>query len=271
MNDLPPIIGGGPEPAGHEGCDHRSAWRTWLQSPAGRYALEWEQRQYDAVVADIFGYHALQCGLPELDALRENRIQHRFLALQADDVAVGAFDLWLDHYEALPFESQSLDLVVLPHVLEFADHPHEVLREVDRVLRPEGRLVVSGINPASLWGARHLVGRALGRPWLPEHDQPLGLPRLRDWLKLLGFEHERGRFGCYRPPFRSERWLARSRFMESAGDRWWPICGAVYLVCAVKRVRAMRLVGPALRRNRLRRPAAAAVPTQRVNRQSRYM
>jgi len=278
MDDLPPIIGGGSGPPGPEPRDHRAEWREWLASPAGRYALAWQQGQFDAMVADVFGYHALQCGLPELDTLRENRIQHRFRALQPDDAPAPA-DLWLDHYEALPFASQSLDLVVLPHVLEFAEDPHQVLREVDRVLRPEGRLVVSGFNPVSLWGARHLAGRAVGRPWLPGNGQPIGLPRLRDWLKLLGFEQERGRFGCYRPACRTERWLERTRFLESAGDRWWPICGAVYMVCAVKRVRAMRLVGPAVARKRLVRPAVAAVSPRRVPRhdgirrddQSRYM
>ena len=269
MNDLAPIIGRSPGSPDPEGRNARLAWHDWLASPAGRYVLQWEQLQIDALVADIFGYHALQCGMPELGALRENRIRHRFLALQpgdppADPAGGGDWaapaSLWLDRYEALPFASQSLDLVVLPHVLEFADHPHEVLREVDRVLRPEGRLVVSGFNPVSLWGARHLTGRALGRPWLPGDAQPLGLPRMRDWLKLLGFEAERGRFGCYRPPFRSERWLARSGFMEAAGDRWWPICGAAYMICAVKRVRAMRLVGlaPRFSPGRSRRATSAA-------------
>jgi SAM-dependent methyltransferase len=253
-----------PEPRG--GPD---AWRHWLASPPGRYVLAWEQAQFDAAVVDVFGYHALQCGLPELDALRENRMPHRFHAGRPGDEsdpddaasppAACRIDLWLDHYDALPFAAQSLDLVVLPHVLEFADDPHRVLREVDRVLRPEGQVLVSGFNPVSLWGARQLAGRPLSRPFLPEEGQFIGVPRLRDWFKLLGFDEQRGRFGCYRPPCRTERWLERMAFMEPAGDRWWPICGAVYAVSAVKRVRAMRLVGPALRRTRLRRPAVAVV------------
>ncbi|MFP5406858.1 MAG: class I SAM-dependent methyltransferase, partial [Gammaproteobacteria bacterium] len=179
-------------------------WRDWLASPPGRYALQWEQAQFDAAVVDLFGYHALQCGLPELDALRENRMRHRLRACQpAGEPGSGwapgcrPADLWLDHYEALPFASQSLDLVVLPHVLEFACDPHQVLREVDRVLRPEGRVIVSGFNPVSLWGARQVVGRGIGRPFLPEAGQFIGLPRLREWFKLLSFELERGRFGCY--------------------------------------------------------------------------
>jgi len=244
-----------PEPGGEH-----DAWRRWLDSAPGRYALAWERAQFDLAVADVFGYHALQCGLPEIDALRENRMPHRFRVCEPGDQLGGADepDLWLDHYEALPFASQSLDLVVLPHVLEFASDPHLVLREVDRVLRPEGRVIVSGFNPVSLWGARQIAGRPVGRPFLPVDGQFIGLPRLRDWFKLLSFEQERGRFGCYRPPCHSERWLDRTGFLEKAGDRWWPICGAVYIVSAVKRVRAMRLVGLAPRRGRLRRPVVAA-------------
>jgi SAM-dependent methyltransferase len=254
--------------SGIETRELRTAWRQWLASPPGRYVLDWEQAQFDATLADVFGFHAVQCGLPELDTLRENRIQHRFRCFQPDDQPAVA-DLWFDDCEALPFATQSLDLVVLPHVLEFAEDPHQVLREVDRVLRPEGRVVITGFNPVSLWGGRHLSGRAIGHPWLPCDGQPIGLPRLRDWLKLLGFEQERGRFGCYRPPCRSERWLERTAFMESAGDRWWPICGAVYLIAAVKRVRGLRLVGPALRRRRLNWPAVAVAPGGQVRRHRR--
>ncbi|OJX05337.1 MAG: hypothetical protein BGO72_13285 [Burkholderiales bacterium 70-64] len=243
----------------------RAGWRAWLASPAGRYVLAWEQAQFDAAVADVFGFHAMQCGLAEIDALRDNRMPHRIHACEPCDLLPqNAAHLVLDHFEELPIGSQTLDLVVLPHVLEFASDPHQVLREVDRVLRPEGRVIISGFNPVSLWGARQGLGRAIGRPAFPPVEgQFIGLPRLRDWFKLLSFEAERGRYGCYRPPCRTQRWLDRTRFMESAGDRWWPICGALYFVSAIKRVRGMRLIGPAWRQVR---PAAA--PAVMVSRRS---
>ncbi|MGB7183679.1 MAG: SAM-dependent methyltransferase, partial [Burkholderiaceae bacterium] len=137
-----------------------------------------------------------------------------------------------------------------------------VLREVDRILRPEGRVIVTGFNPVSLWGAAQAVGSGIGRPFIPAEDHFISLPRLRDWYKLLSFQFTRGSYGCYRPACRSERWLARTEFMEKAGDRWWPICGAVYCVTAVKRVRGMRLIEPAWRRSRSRKSrAAVASPT----------
>ena len=125
----------------------------WLETPPGRYLLEWEQKRLEAVVADIFGYNAVQLGLPGQDVLSANRMPFRFRCASRGDVAVVA------SHEDLPFASASLDLVVLPHVLEFSARPHQVLREVERVLVPEGSVVISGFNPYSLWGVRRLAAR----------------------------------------------------------------------------------------------------------------
>jgi SAM-dependent methyltransferase len=249
----------------------------WLQTPAGRYVLHWEQQHLDAALVDLFGFHALQLGLPGLDALRANRMPHRWVATDAvpqaavADAPVGepaeppraVVALHCD-FDALPFDSQSLDLVVLPHALELARDPHMVLREVDRVLVPEGRVVVVGFNPASLWGLRQRLGRwrravASGTSpnlFLPRGGEFMRYRRLRDWLRLLSFEVEDGRFGCYRPPLASAQWLSRFEWIERVGDRWWPVFGAVYFVVAVKRVRGMRLVGIA----RTHRAAAVTAP-----------
>ena len=251
-----------------------SARSGWLASPPGAYLLEWEQARFDHEVADVFGYHALQVGLSELDCLRANRMHCRVYARADDapeppDPARPAHEpairpapkavVRIEQPEELPFATQSLDLVALPHVLESAADPHEVLREVDRVLRPEGRLIVSGVNPVSLWGARHVLPGGLPAGLVPRDGRLIAAPRLRDWLRLLGFEPGHVRHGCYRPPARTRVWLDRAAFLEGAGDRWWPICGAVYLQCAVKRVRAMRLVGPAWKRSApVRAPAVTA-------------
>lgn len=242
-----------------------SAWRSWLASPPGRYVLSWQQAHFDAAVSDLFGFHALQLGEPGFDALRDNRMPHRVHACRPADLAGGvAPELLVEHFEELPIATESLDLVVLPHVLEFAADPHRVLREVDRVLRPEGRVIVSGFNPVSLWGMRQWWTRAFAADaFVPRDGQFIALPRLRDWFKLLSFEFDRGRYGCYRPPCRTQKWLDRTRFMEDAGDRWWPICGALYVVSAIKRVRAMRLVGPVRRAPLSRRTAPAAIAASR--------
>jgi len=127
----------------------------WLKSPAGQYLLAWEQRHLDHAVADLFGFHALQLGLPQLDALRANRMPHRWLAVESardDEVPAGLHDEGAGpakeagadgedarvlvvpppslrcHFDALPFDAASLDLVILPHALELARDPHLALR-----------------------------------------------------------------------------------------------------------------------------------------------
>lgn len=252
----------------------------WLDSPPGRYLLGWEQACVDEAVADLFGYHALQLGLPQLQGLRANRMPHRWLALGADEsadwtagqAAEGALAAaWMPAHllaepAALPFAQGSLDLVVLPHTLELSPDPHTTLREVERVLVPEGRLVIAGLNPASLWGLRQQRAR-LSRRWgggslfLPEGGDFIGYWRLRDWLRLLSFEVESAQFGCYRPAVRSQRWLERFGFMDRWGERWWPILGAAYFIVAVKRVPGMRLLEPAWRTSR--KTAATSVPVAR--------
>jgi SAM-dependent methyltransferase len=226
--------------------------QNWLRSPAGQYLLEWERKQLDEVVVDIFGYHALQMGLPALDALQSNRMPHRWLAMHEEPdpkqpVALRAhvcFD-----FAALPFPANSLDLVVLPHTLEWTSDPQTTLREVERVLVPEGKVVICSLNPASLWGLCHQRSRLYRfmdvlSSFLPEDSCLISYWRLRDWLRLLGFEVEVGRFGCYRPAVQSLQWLGRWHWLDRLGARFWPIFGAAYFVVAVKRVRGMRLLGP---------------------------
>lgn len=258
----------------------------WLKTPPGVYMLAWEQAQFDQAVGDVFGFHALQVGLPELDTLKANRIPHRWLAEESLPTSPAAFvtaDLdavstvtaaeaassrpravLITESGALPFPENSIDLVVLAHTLELSRDPHATLREVERVLVPEGRVVISGLNPASLWGMRqrraHLYQRLGSHElFLPEPGEFIGYWRLRDWLRLLSFEVESGHFGCYRPALASQKWLARFEWMDRAGARWWPILGAVYFLVAVKRVRGVRLLEPAWKsRKVVAAPAAVA-------------
>lgn len=248
----------------------------WFDSPPGRYLLAWEQARFDEAVADIFGYHSLQLGMPLLDGLRANRMPHQWLAMGQEGIAVqpdGAeagvrppqrrsADFFAESV-ALPFAEASLDLLVLPHTLELSIDPHATLREVERVLVPEGRVVISGLNPTSLWGLRQWRARMLqrvgkGSLYLPDVGEFIGYRRMRDWLRLLSFEVESAQFGCYRPAVRGTQWLERFDFMDPLGERWWPIFGAAYFLVAVKRVHGMRLLEPAWRSSRQR--AAATVP-----------
>ncbi len=209
--------------------------QDWFESEQGSYVLDKERAWFDQACADIFGFNAMQAGMCWVDLLQANRMPNRYCADQAD----GQLRC---HPEASPLASQSLDLLALPHVLEFSAYPHQVLREAERILRPEGHLLIAGFNPLSLWGLRRLLWR--GRGGYPWHGRFLHLSRLKDWLALLGFELQAGRMICYAPPLRQAKWLRRFACLEAAGDRWWALGGGVYLLHAIKRTPGMRLMTP---------------------------
>lgn len=257
-----------------------NAWLAHLGQPVASRLLLWEQQQADELLADVFGYHAVQLGWRQLQALRSNRMPHRWFAqaefewplspcethnlpvtpaeastvpdaFSCSELAHGAWvgepDLWLDS-RAWPWQADSLDLVVLPHTLERSADPHACLREVERVLIPEGQVLITGLNPMSLWGRQ---GSSL-----------IAYRRLRDWLRLLGFEVQVSRFGGWTPALGSERWMQRLSWMDAVGQRWCPILGGVYLLMATKRVHGGRLID-GRRWRTVRSPAAATAPVAR--------
>lgn len=292
--------------------------QNWLKTPPGQYLLDWEHAQFERVVADIFGYHALQLGLPDLNALQASRIPHRWLAspyLPEDDVNYAINNIankaintlssgqkrglvkdsdrnskdsleegvaeaeakakakriaFCTEFEALPFSENSLDLLILPHSLELSPDPHATLREAERVLVPEGKLIICGFNPLSLWGFKQKRSRlykrlSLGDLYLPEAGEFIGYRRLRDWLRLLNFDVEPGHFGCYRPAVRSASMLQRFGWIDTLGEQYWPILGAVYFVVAVKRVRGMRMVSPIKKLSRISNNAPVSVANKSIN------
>lgn len=211
--------------------------QEWLETCLGQYLLEREQRYFDQEVMDIFGYNALQIGFSQHNFLRTSRMTFQFCA----DTEKGG--TLLAGADFLPIESNSIDLVLLPHILEFSLNPHQILREVQRVLVAEGQVIICGFNPRSLWGSRKWFGAS--RHSFPWNGDFIALPRLKDWLTLLDFEITAGKLSCYTPPINQEKWLRRFNFMEFSGDRWWPISGGVYFLQAIKRVHGMHVIKPA--------------------------
>ena len=210
--------------------------QQWFETCLGQYLLEHERRYFDQAVADVFGYHAIQIGFPEFDFLQTNRMPSRFCIDNEEGVTL------LASPDFLPIESDSIDLIVMPHTLEFHANPHQILRETQRALIAEGHVIICGFNPYSLWGLHRWFASS-------DHDFPwnghfISLPRLKDWLTLLDFEITAGRLDCYVPPFSQEKWIRRFQFMEPAGDRWWPVGGGIYFLQAVKRVHGMRVIKP---------------------------
>jgi hypothetical protein len=131
--------------------------------------------------------------------------------------------------------------------LEFSGNPHQTLRDAERILVPEGYLILTGFNPISAWGIKQLFTKDANfvqnenYPW---HGHFFTLSRIKDWLALLGLEFVSGSMDCYEPPINDEKWLNRFAFMDKMGDKWWPMMGGLYFIVAKKRVVNMTLLKP---------------------------
>jgi SAM-dependent methyltransferase len=226
--------------------DTLSPLSKWLRTPLGQYLVESEMPFIDELVIDAFGYYALQLGLPDVDYLSHSRVMNRFV-VAPEDYRDDGRQFVRAQLTQLPIAEQSIDLVVAPHALEFDDDPHGILREIHRVLMPEGRFVLIGFNPWSMWGLKRGLARGDTSPW---SGQYVSLPKIKDWLTLLGFEVVAGQLSAYAPPIEQDKWRKRFNWLERLGDRWWPVAGGVYMLQAVKRVQAMRVVQPAWRDQR---------------------
>jgi SAM-dependent methyltransferase len=241
----------------------------WFSTVLGQYLQQEEQILYDQAVVDLFGFNALQMGCLQMDLLRNSRIAHRYRS--SDCIDSQNIDLQCSD-DFLPFAETSLDLLLLPHRLEFSERPHQTLREAARVMMPEGHLLISGFNPFSLWGLAAgfkniLSGKSIlsGRccvktfPW---NGKFIGLTRLKDWLTLLGFEIVSVQTCCHIPPFEQEMWQRRFGFMKKLGSRWLPAMGGVYFVVAKKHVACMTPLKPNWKATSLQ-SSLVARPTQR--------
>ncbi len=222
------------------------AQHEWLDSALGQYLQQQEQALYDQAVVDLFGFNALQMGCLQMDLLQNSRIPNRFKSAEYT-IQTEAGDLFC-YDDFLPLADMSLDLLILPHRLEFSERPHQTLREAERVMMPEGHLLISGFNPLSLWGATRIFKKIVSgdKPNTKAYSQKypwnghfIGLNRLKDWLALLGFEVISAEMCCYIPPFEQELWQKRFNFMSNLGEKWFSAVGGVYFVVAKKRVVGM--------------------------------
>lgn len=215
----------------------------WLETPLGQAVLEQERVLLESELQDLFGYHLLQMSVdPNLDLTRGSRITHRF-TLSPTNAHQGALSPLVADSDALPLSADSLDLVLLHHLQDYSQTPHQLLREVARVLIPRGHLVLVGFNPRSLLGLNGWLARCFSRKPRWRH-QSLRLGRILDWLQLLDLELVTVRHGFYRPPVRHPSTLRHLHWLERWGKRLTLFPGGVYLIVARKDVGAAIPIKP---------------------------
>ncbi len=237
----------------HEAC-------KWLQTPLGESLLAQEARVVEEALDGRFGEECLQVGLwgEERSFLRYSRTQRSSLIAEQ---FVGGGQAAIGEPHRLPVASDSIDCVLLPHTLDFSDRPHAILREVHRVLRSDGHLLVLGFRPGGLWGLRRLIPGA-GMP--PGAQNLISDRRLRDWLQLLDMRIQSNTRYFFRWPLPGTK-KAASLTWEHRGRRWWPELSACYMLTAQKRISTLTPVRPVWRRT-AKVVAGLAEPSTRVSR-----
>jgi len=228
---------------------------AWWNSPLGQAFLGEQKRLLEGELQDLFGFYLIQMSVdPSQDLTQASRIGHRINLcppLRPDQTSgfisaaggSGRLSPLVSEQHQLPLPDESVDLVVLHHLLDFSQRPHQILREVQRVLIPRGRVIIIGFNPRSPWG---LLGRVVrlfsSRPlW---RGQNLNLSRLKDWCNLLDLELVSWRRGFYQPPVQHKGWLKSVKFLDTWGGKLNLPGGGFYLVQACKQVSGAIAVKP---------------------------
>lgn len=244
-----------------QSADPLLSLEEWLDSPLGRELAAREAQCLERMLADVFGYYLLQVGVTDAfgDAVRSSTVRHRILLpLSVRDHRLGTQVVAAP--DRLPVAGDSVDAVLLPHTLDFVNDARQVLREVERVLIAEGRVVVIGFNAVSLWGLWGLIRGGSGRvPWCGRFITPF---RVSDWLSLLGFDIEQQEVMMFRPPW-PRTLFQRLSFLEPVGRRVWPPFGGVYAIRAVKRVSTLTPLRPSWKSRRPVLHGGAVEPSPR--------
>ena len=226
--------------------------QEWFKSPLGQYLLNLEYGYINPVVMDTFGFYAIQMGNFDIDFLDHSRIPNKF-SLNSNHADLMAST------EALPFVEASVDLIIAPHILEQMAEPYELLKEIHRVLMPEGRLIISGFNPMSLWGIKRFLSFDIDYPW---NTKFIPLSKIKEWLPIIGLEMAEGKMGCYVPPIQQSAWLKKLHTMEKLGDRWWPMLGGFYFLVIQKRVHGMTPIRPLWKKKLIKTPVYSPQKTK---------
>jgi SAM-dependent methyltransferase len=207
--------------------------KAWFDTGLGRQLVNEERALVKSALDGAFGHSLLELGLSgrTLTSCPEAIRRHYCLGPPLQRELGKNLDI-LTGYADLPIATESQDVVVVHHLLEFIANPHNMLRELERITVPHGKLLIVGFNPLSLLGLKlHVLGRLSSDSVWQQHW--LTISRLEDWLGLLGFRVERRWYGFHRLPFSKPEWLTRPPPLEPESLRNLPM-GGTFLLSATK-------------------------------------
>lgn len=210
-------------------------WNQWLsQQFLGQSILETEARQFSVMLKRHFGKHALLIGAPnQYELLNSTKIPcHSIVTpLMSNAKKTGYIE---GDLRELPIMTGSIDLVMLPHTLEFVDSPRQLLAEACRVIKPEGLIIISGFNPYSTWGLKKIITKnKKSGPW---GGNFIHSSKIKNWLRLSDFAMEKQESALFAPPVNHPALYQKLHFLEKLGSVCLPILGGIYIISARAKV-----------------------------------
>ena len=241
----------------------RTHMPAWFARLPGSALVQQELQIMERLLPRMFGYHIVQIGSAAAQPYyTDSPISHRMLLQVEEEGRMDGTSLQC-RTDALPILAESMDVVILPHTLEFSATPHKLLRECERILIEEGHLIIIGFNPWSLCGLWRLFLAWRGLP--PWNGHFYSHNRIKDWLSLLDLELIRTERCFYRPPLQRTKLMRRLGFLEKLGGVCWPYFGSVHIIVARKRVVALTPLKVRWRSDRRMLAAGVAEPSARVH------
>lgn len=202
-------------------------WDQWLANQfLGNKLLEEEGEQLSRMLKTHYGKHAVLIGVPHQASLLTN-IDIPFHTLMCPPISYRQPQPTLESdLHELPMLSGSVDLVVLPHTLEFVDNPRHLFSEACRIVKPEGLIAIIGFNPYSAWGLRRM----------PYTANLMHAQKIKGWLKLEDFMVENQQSTLFRPPVNYPGLYQKLHFIEKLGRVCFPPLGGAYVLLARAKV-----------------------------------
>jgi len=204
----------------------------------GQELLNLEAHWFSHLSNKHFGKHALLIGVPNQQSLLTHlNLSFQTLITPLIGHSQKNINLVEGELPELPILTGSIDLVILPHTLEFIDHPRQLLSEACRIIKPEGLILISGFNPYSTWGLKKLWTEWRKKnkitPWNSNFIRP---SVIKKWLDLADFKLEHQSSALFRPPINHASLYHKFSFMEKFGKIFFPTSGGIYFLVARAKV-----------------------------------
>lgn len=210
-------------------------FENWFQTPLGRLLLSHQRQQIDSVTRKIFGYHQLEMGVSHRIPVGScTSLGHKMLLSSTVSEHMPENTL-VSMPDEIALIHDIVDLAILHHTLDFTTSPHQTLRDVSRVVKGGGHILIVGFNPVSMWGLRRMVSKKRAAPW---SGRFISGKRVEDWLGLLDFKLQSINYHFFVPPIQNLSLINKFGLVQFPTLRKIPV-GAYYLVLAKKQVGCM--------------------------------